>query len=164
VENRTKWLIGIILFIILVFVVVLVSVQNFGLDRLEYRIDSDGDAVVLAEYHLNIIEKFWLMFPSTREGIIRIIKDEYGPESEVIQINDNHTQFTIPKWATKLDNTTVQSPETTYLNVKSRMEKLWFAKLLNVDYSPTYVILVGPDESTKSYTEAMTIPAITWKI
>ena len=160
-RSEFKWVYGILFVLLILLAIFLVSVQGFTLNKLEYRLDKDGNALVTGSYNLTIVERIWLLFPSTKNGVTEIIRDEYGPEAEIITINDNFTQFIIPGWATVLDNQTIQTPTINFENTKKRMDQLWFSSLLNIDYSPRITTIIAPDESTSSYTEMMVIKAHT---
>jgi hypothetical protein len=139
------------------------QMQFFKVDRLEYHVYSDGAAIVTANYNLTFIEKAWLVLPPTRDGITRIIKDEYGENSEVMSITDTSTIFMIPQFA-ELHDTTLLTPTLNFENIRNRATSLWFIGLLNIDYSPTTTIISFENGQLHTYTEVLTIPALTQEL
>lgn len=161
-RNGFKIIICALIVLCVVLIIAVSQSQSFRVDRLNYIVSDTGDAYVIANYKLTFVEKVWLLFPMTKDGITRAIKTEYGEDAVVILISDTNTKFTIPKFADKYD-TYIQTPFLTFENVKKRTNDIWFMRCLNIDYSPTLTNMIFHNGEIHTYNEAMSIPAITVK-
>jgi hypothetical protein len=135
-------------------------VQGFVADHIDYSIHNNGDATVTADYTMNWGEQIALMVPTVKDQFSNTIKSEYGDKAEVISISDSHAQFTIPDYGVVTD-TYVQSPYISFENIKSRIDKYWFMKYLDIDYSPTITTITFDNNKIYTYNDVMVIPAVT---
>lgn len=159
-DNTLKVMIIAVIGLCLILALLFSQSQSFKVDRLEYFVSNNGNAFVVANYHLNLVEKFWLVLPMTKDGVIHAIKTEYGEESKIISITDTSTTFTIPRFA-DVYPTYIQTPMLTFENIKKRSNEYWFVQLLNIDYTPTITTMKFYNGETHSYTNMMVVPAIT---
>ena len=157
-ENKLKFILGggIILFIIVLLVIL--PVQAFGIDRLNYNISNTGDAMITADYNLSFVES--LTLPIVSGEITNAIKSEYGQDSKVIQMTTTRTQFSVIKFADSYD-TYVQTPQLNFEHNKNRVEAYWFLRSLDIDYSPTVTTITSFNGTEYTYNNEMVIPAMT---
>jgi hypothetical protein len=134
--------------------------QPFKVDNLNYIISPTGDATVIADYHLSLVEDIMLTLPTVKDDIGGIIKAEYGSDSNITSITYSQTQFTIPKFATT-SGRNIQTPLLNFEHVKTRVDSHWFLKNLNINYAPMVTKITSPTGIEYNYENTTTIPAMT---
>jgi hypothetical protein len=157
-KNTTKYLFGAGVIIIILMLVIIIPVQAFGVNHLDYSISDKGDALVTANYNLSFVES--LALPLVKGELTNAIKSEYGQDSEVLFMTDTTSQFTIPKFADSYP-TYVQTPQLNFEHIKSRVDSYWFLQSLDIDYSPEITTIDSFNGSVFTYYNQTIIPAMT---
>lgn len=156
--TRHVTIFGIVMIIITLTIFGLISNNTFAVNHLEYTIFTNGDAFVTADYNLTPLQTFVL--PLIKGEIITTIQNEYGSDADVTLITDTRTEFDIPRYADSYDDY-VQTPTINFENTQSRVQKNWFLKTLNIDYSPDTTTIVSFNGTKYDYQNQMIIPALT---
>jgi hypothetical protein len=138
-------------------------VQGFVADHIDYNIQSNGDAIVTADYTMSLGEKIALMVPTIKDQFAKVIQSEYGDNAKVVSITDSQVIFTIPQYADVTDSALV-TPCISFEKIKSRADQYWFMKYMDIDYSPTLTTITFPNGNKSTYDDVMFIPSITSNI
>lgn len=160
-ENKVKYILGGGIIVFIIILLIILPVQAFGVDHLNYNVSRTGDALVTADYNLSFVES--LTLPIVGGELANAIKSEYGQDTEIIQMTSTRTQFNVIKFADKYD-TYVQTPRLNFENNKNRVESYWFLRSLDIDYSPTVTTITSFNGSEYTYHNELVIPAITLEL
>lgn len=160
-ENEWKYILGGGIIVFIIILLIILPVQAFGVDHLNYNVSKTGDAIVTADYNLSFVES--LTLPIVSGELTNAIKSEYGQDTEIIQMTNTRTQFNVIKFADKYD-TYVQTPRLNFENNKNRVESYWFLRSLNIDYSPTITTITSFNGSEYTYNNELVIPAMTLEL
>jgi hypothetical protein len=160
-ETKLKYILGGGIIILIILSLIILPIQAFSVDHLNYNISRTGDAVITADYNLSFVES--LTLPIVNGEITNAIKSEYGQDTEIIQMTNTRTQFNVIKFADKYD-TYVQTPRLNFENNKNKVESYWFLRSLDIDYSPTVTTITSFNGSEYTYNNELIIPAMTLEL
>jgi hypothetical protein len=138
-------------------------VQAFSATHVDYIIDEGGNALVTADYDLSIVESIALSTNTVKDGVSKALRNEYGPQTEIISLDSHRGQFTIPKFA-DVKNDTIQTPCLDFGKVKKSVDKYWFSKVLNINYAPDITTIRFYNGKVYTYNKVIFIPALTIEI
>jgi hypothetical protein len=156
----SKVLISAIAITFIAIICLIYPVQGFVVNHLDYSFDQEGNALVTANYTLSLGESVVLAVPTIKDEFKNTIKNEYGENSHILELNDKVAQFTIPNYAIKTD-TYIQTPFLTFEKIKTRINSYWFLKYLDIKYTPDVTTITFYNGQVYTYKDAMTIPPIT---
>lgn len=149
-----------------IFLVTIHPVQAFEITSLTIDIQPTGDAVVQIDYSLNMIERMgvYLGFADPGLELKKGLESNFNHPVEVRSMSDVSAQFMVTDFCKpeEMDGkTSMSTTELSYRIAEKILEKYWFARLLNPDFSPHIITITYPDGYQETFIDQMVIPATT---
>lgn len=138
----------------------------FQADSLTISLDQDGNANVAFTYHLSWVEYFAVFLRIADPGteIRQALEDNLHKPVTVQSAGTDSTYLTVEGFATveKSDgNITLDTPALSFEAAQKVLESYWFASLISPDFSPTVTKVQFPDGYEETFSDAISIPAVT---
>jgi len=138
----------------------------FQADTLTISLDQDGNANVAFTYHLSWLEYFavFTRIADPAFEVQRVLEENLHRPVYVQSAGTDSISLTVEAFARveKSDGvTTLTTPALSFAAAERVLESYWFAPLISPDFSPTVTKVQFPDGYEETFSEAISIPAIT---
>jgi len=155
----------------LLFAIAVVPVSAFTAKNLDIAIRQNGDAGIRFEYELGWSESFAYSFIPHKEQIIRSALDTRFPSMKVnnIHVDRDRTDLVVKSFAgisksrDTPGTTTYTTPEVSFMLAQDLLDTYtWIERYIVPDFSPDVTVVEFPDGQQYTYTDASSIPAISY--
>jgi hypothetical protein len=138
----------------------------FQADALTISLDQDGNANVAFTYHLSWVEYFavFLRIADPGSEIRQALEDNLHRPVTVQSAGSDSTYLSVEGFAMVKKSggvTTLTTPALSFAAARKVLESYWFAPLISPDFSPTVTKVQFPDGYEETFSDAISIPAIT---
>jgi hypothetical protein len=138
----------------------------FQADNLTISLDQEGNANVVFTYHLSWLEYIavFLKIADPASEIRQALEDNLHKPVTVQSAGADSVQLSVENFAEveRADGTTTMTtPALSFEAAQKILESYWFAPLISPDLSPAITKIQFPDGYEETFSEALSIPAIT---
>lgn len=144
-------------------------VQAFEITSLTIEIQPTGDAAIGLDYSLSMVERIGAYLGVADPGLElkKALESNFHKPVTVDEMSDHSVRLVVQDFAKKdvIQGTTqLSTPELRFTMAEKILEKYWFARILNPDYSPHITTITYPDGHVQSFSDLAVIPATTHTI
>jgi len=156
-----------VLLLIILFVSMIASpALAFQADTLTIALDPGGNATVDFTYRLSWLEYFavFLKITDPASEIRQALEDNLQKPVVVQSAAMDSTRLSVESFATvKRSNETItlSTPGLSFEAAENVLKSYWFAPLVSPDFSPAITKVRFPDGYEATFSEAISIPALT---
>jgi hypothetical protein len=151
--------------LILMLLVVSCPVQAFTAKNLDITIQDSTDATITFGYDLSWYENVavFAQIADPNAELVKAIRNLYGKNVEVTSVTGNQVQMRVPQLASRTtDNgmVTLKTPALSLRSAQKALDKYWFARFVNPDFSPEVTTVSFPDGYSEVFYNQDVIPVV----
>jgi len=161
-KQHTIFRIGIL---ILIFTIIAWPAQAFTAQNLDIAIQENNDAIISFDYDLswyeNIVVFSRIVDPANE--LAKALASQFKKNVQVTSVSGNHIQVVVENFATRTVSDGVVSlntPALSFKNAQKVLDKYWFARFINPDFSPAVTRVSFPDGYSEDFYNQDQIPAV----
>jgi hypothetical protein len=152
--------------LVLVLVAVSCPVQAFTAKSLDIAVQDSGDAAITFDYELSWYENVavFAQVADPNTELVKAIGNQFGKDVEVMSVTGNRVEMRVPAFASRKDSNgavTMKSPKLSFRAAQKALDKYWFARFINPDFSPEVTTIRFPDGYSEVYYNQDLVPAVT---
>ncbi|NMB78207.1 MAG: hypothetical protein GYA23_03850 [Methanomicrobiales archaeon] len=151
--------------LILLAAIIACPAQAFTAKTLDITIQDSSDAVITFSYELSWLEQaaVFSKIADPANELARALRTQFNRDVDVISVTGNSAQFRVKDFATRKENAgtvTLIAPSLSFKNAEKALQRYWFARLINPDFSPDVTRVSFPDGYNEEFYNLETIPSV----
>lgn len=151
--------------IILVFLLIANPAQAFTAKSLDITVLDSTDATITFAYDLSWYENIAVFSRIADPGneLAKALKSQFNRDVTVTSVSGNSVQLQVPRFASRQEkegSVMVSTPALSFRSAEAALNRYWFARFINPDFSPEVTRITFPDGSVELFYNQDSIPAI----
>lgn len=156
---------GSILLGFILLILIACPVQAFTAKTLDISVQENNGAFVTFSYDLSWYENAVVFSRLADPGaeISKAIRGQFNKNVDVTSVSGSQVQVYIHDFATRSEKdgaVTLSTPAMSFQNAKAALDKYWFARFINPDFSPEISRVTFPDGYSAEFSNQDNIPSV----